>query len=71
MLYVFGRALSVLCLLAINVSINIFWFKVSAFLGIAILLIISFVVYRTVALSVEEKKQREAAFNHETLKHLN
>lgn len=71
MLYVFGRVLSVLLLLAINVSINLLWFKVSAILGIAIMLAISFVVYRTIALSIEEKRQRDAHFNHEMLNRSN
>ena len=46
MLYVIGRALSVICLLAINISVNLLWFKVSAILGIAVLLAILFVVYK-------------------------
>jgi hypothetical protein len=71
MLYVLGRAFSVLCLLAINVSINILWFKVSAILGVAILLVISFVVYRTIVFSLEEKKKHTAAFNPEILERLN
>jgi hypothetical protein len=70
MLYILGRALSVLCLLAINVSINILWFKVSAILGIAILLAISFVVYKTIVFALEKKKHA-STFNHEFLDGLN
>lgn len=71
MLYILGRALSVLCLLAINVSINILWFKVSAILGIAILIAISFVVYKTIVFALEEKKKHASTFNHELLDRLN
>ena len=70
MLYVIGRALSILCLLAINISINVLWFKVSVILGIAILLAISFVVYKTIALAIEEKKKQKAG-SFEILNHLN
>lgn len=70
MLYVIGRALSILCLLAINISINLLWFKVSAILGIAILLAISFVVYKTIALAIEEKKNQKTE-RFEILNHLN
>jgi len=72
MLYVIGRALSILCLVAINISINLLWFKVSAILGVIILLAISFVIYKTVVFSLEEKKknkQQEASY--EILNHLN
>jgi positive regulator of sigma E activity len=70
MLYVIGRTLSILFLLAINISINLFWFKVSVILGIAILLAISFVVYKTIALSLEEKKKQKA-ISLDILNHLN
>lgn len=70
MLYLIGRTLSVLCLLAVNVSVNILWFKISVILGIVILLAISYVVYKTVVFALEEKKQRNAT-NYEILNHLN
>ena len=70
MLYVIGRALSILCLLAINISINFLWFKVSVILGIAILLAISFVIYKTIVLALEEKKKQNVE-RFEILNHLN
>ena len=70
MLYVIGRTLSILCLLAINISINLLWFKVSVILGIAILLAISFVIYKTIVLALEEKKKRNVE-RLEILNHLN
>lgn len=70
MLYVIGRTLSILFLLAINISINVLWFKVSVILGIAILLAISFVVYKTIVLALEEKKKQQAN-SFEILNHLN
>ena len=70
MLYVIGRVLSILCLLAINISVNLLWFKVSAVLGIIILLAISFVVYKTIDFAIKEKKAKTSA-QYEILNHLN
>jgi len=70
MLYVIGRALSILCLLAINVSINLLWFKVSVVLGIAVLLAVCFVVYKTLVFALEEKK-KQTGVSYEILDNLN
>lgn len=70
MLYVIGRALSILLLLAINISINLLWFKVSAILGVIVLLAVSFVVYKTIVIALEEKKKQNAT-NYDILNHPN
>jgi hypothetical protein len=70
MLYVIGRVLSILCLLAINISVNLLWFKLSAILGIAVLLAISFVVYKTIVFAIEERKAKKGV-QYEILNHPN
>jgi hypothetical protein len=70
MLYVIGRTLTILCLIAINVSVNILWFKISAILGIAVLLAVFFVVYKTAVLAIQEKKEQQDP-SYEILNNLN
>ncbi|HYH14680.1 MAG TPA: hypothetical protein VD794_05660 [Flavisolibacter sp.] len=70
MLYILVRILSILFLLAINISINLLWFKISAVLGIAILLAISFVVYKTISFALQERKAKNN-FQYEILNHTN
>jgi hypothetical protein len=70
MLYTIGRVLSILLLIAINVGIDILWFKVSAILGVLVLLAAAFFIYKVVVFAQKEKKVN-AAPEYEILSNLN
>lgn len=70
MLYVIGRALSILFIFLLNIAVNIVWFNISVVIGVAIVLATLFLIYKTVVFTLQEKKQR-ALPRYDILQNLN
>lgn len=70
MLYFIGRILSIIGLMVMNITIDLLWFKMSAVMGIMILIFSALLIYKAIMV-MRKVKTTKPTFKYDILKYMN